>query len=222
MSVCLITGVSRGIGLALATELLDDGYEVIGSIRGGPAPIRHENFRTVLFDVRDEDAVEGAARSISGPIDVLVNNAGVSGPPDGGTMPEIDIGQFAETLDVNVLGPLRVIRAFLPQLEQSTGAKVVSISSQLGSMVYPGSDHVAYRTSKAALNKMMQCVGAELQRRGIASLIAHPGWVRTDMGGSHAPLSPEESALGIIRLIDELTLANSGRFIDWDGQERDW
>lgn len=222
MSVCLITGVSRGIGLALATELLDDGHEVIGSIRGGPAPIRHESFRTILFDVRDEDALEGAARNISGPIDILVNNAGISGPSDGVSIPEIDIGRFAETFDVNVLGPLRVIRAFLPQLEQSTGAKVVSISSQLGSMAYPGSDHMAYRTSKAALNKMMQCVGAELKRKGIASLIAHPGWVRTDMGGSHAPLSPEESALGIVRLIDELTLENSCRFIDWDGQERAW
>jgi NAD(P)-dependent dehydrogenase (short-subunit alcohol dehydrogenase family) len=222
MSVCLITGSSRGIGLALTRELLAEGHEVIGSIRGGPAPVRHDRFRTIVFDVRDEAALEEAARGISGPIDVLVNNAGISGPGDGISIPEIDIMRFSETLDVNVIGPLRVIRTFLPRLMQSDGAKVVAISSQLGSMAYPGSGHMAYRTSKAALNKMMQCVGAALLRMGIASVIAHPGWVRTDMGGSNASISPEESAKGLVRRIDELTLGNSCRFIDWDGREREW
>lgn len=222
MSVCLITGCSRGIGRALTELLLDEGHEVIGSVRAKSAPIRHQRFRTVRFDVCDENAVEATAKSFAGPIDVLVNNAGISGPRDHAHISDVDIGGFSETLDVNVLGPLRVLRAFLPHLKQSSGAKVVTISSQLGSMAYPGSDHMPYRTSKAALNKMMQCVGDDLRRMGIASVVAHPGWVRTDMGGDHAPLSPEESALGLVRMIDDLTLENSGRFVDWDGKEREW
>jgi NAD(P)-dependent dehydrogenase (short-subunit alcohol dehydrogenase family) len=134
----------------------------------------------------------------------------------------MDFAGFAEALDVNVLGPLRVLHAFLPLLRRATAAKVMTISSQLGSTTYPGSDRIAYRTSKAAVNKLMQGVASDLAKEGIAVVITHPGWVRTDMGGAGADLEPEESAIGLIHVVDALTIEKTGRFVNWDGTERPW
>ena len=221
MGVYLITGCGRGIGLALTRHLLHRGESVIGSVRAGPPPVQHERFRAVTFDVRDQTGIVAAAAGIDEPIDVLINNAGIAGER---AVPatETDVEDFASVLDVNVLGPLRVTRAFLPLLRRSEHPKVMAISSQLGSMVFPGTHHVAYCTSKSALNRLMQVVAADLRKDDIPLVIAHPGWVRTDMGGPSAPLSPEESAAGLANLIDNLTMETTGRFMDWDGTERDW
>lgn len=221
MGVYFITGCGRGIGLALTRHLLHRGERVIGSVRAGPPPFEHERFGTVTFDVRDQAGIDAAATGIDGPIDVLVHNAGIAGKRVG-RVGDSDVEDFAEVLDVNVLGPLRVTRALLPLLRRSKHPKMMTISSQLGSMVFPTTDHVAYCTSKAALNRLMQAVAADLRKDRIPLVIAHPGWVRTDMGGPSAPLAPEESAAGLANLIDNLTLENTGRFMDWDGAERDW
>jgi NAD(P)-dependent dehydrogenase (short-subunit alcohol dehydrogenase family) len=221
MSVYVITGCGRGIGLALTKRLLNRGEHVIGSVRKGKPPVEHANFSAVAFDVRDQAAIDRAAAGIAGPVDVLVNNAGIAGPRGSGAL-EVDVGAFADVLDVNVLGVVRVTQAFLPLLRRSRDAKVMTVSSQLGSMAYPGSDTIAYRTSKAAVNKLMQGMSADLASAGIAAIVAHPGWVRTDMGGRSAPISVEESAAGLLRLLDGLGTGNSGRFMDWDGSERPW
>jgi NAD(P)-dependent dehydrogenase (short-subunit alcohol dehydrogenase family) len=221
MRTYLITGCSRGIGLAMAKLLIERGDEVIGSIRSGGPPFNHERFKTLTFDVRDEDAIRVAAATIDKPIDVLVNNAGTAGPKGGSTI-GTDVAEFADTLDVNVLGPHRVTKAFLPCLKRAATAKIMLVSSQMGGMTYPGSDHIAYRTSKAALNKLGQGLATDLAADGIAVVIAHPGWVRTDMGGPSAALDPNCSASGFIELLDELKLETSGRFLNWDGTERTW
>ena len=221
MGVYFITGCGRGIGLALTRHLLDRGESVIGSLRAGTPPVQHERFRTVTFDVRDQAEIDDAAAGIDEPIDVLVNNAGMAGKRTGRAS-ETDVEDFASVLDVNVLGPLRVTHAFLPLLRRSKHPRVMTISSQLGSMVFPGTHHVAYCTSKAALNRLMQAVAADLRKDGIPVVIAHPGWVRTDMGGPSAPVAPEESAAGLATLIDNLTMKTTGRFMDWDGAERAW
>ena len=221
MGIYFISGCGRGIGLALTRHLLQRGERVIGSVRAGPPPLKHERFRRVTFDVRDQAGIDAAAAGIDEPIDVLVHNAGIAGKRVG-RVGETDVEDFAEVLDVNVLGPLRVTRAFLPLLRRSRHPKMMTISSQLGSMVFPGTDHVAYCTSKAALNKLMRAVAADLRKDGIPLVIAHPGWVRTDMGGPSAPVAPEESAAGLANLIDTLTMKTTGRFMDWDGAEREW
>jgi NAD(P)-dependent dehydrogenase (short-subunit alcohol dehydrogenase family) len=183
--------------------------------------VNHVNFRAATFDVRDRKAVDAAVAGIKGPVDVLVNNAGIAGPRGGGAL-DVDLGAFSDVLDVNVLGVVRVTQAFLPLLRRGTKPKVMTVSSQLGATGYPGSDAIAYRTSKAAVNKLMQGMSADLAAEGIASVVAHPGWVRTDMGGRSAPVGPEESAAGLAGLLDGLTLGNSGRFMDWDGSPRAW
>ena len=221
MATYLVTGCGRGIGLAMTKTLLARGERVIGTARDGQPPVAHEAFELLKFDTRDHAAITAAAASVDEPIDVLINNAGIIGPRTNSSL-DADFESFAEVLDVNVLGPLRVIQAFLPLLRRATGAKIMTISSQLGGTTFPGTDRIAYRTSKAAVNKVMQCVAADLAKDGIAVVVTHPGWVRTDMGGTGASLSPEESAAGMIKVIDELTIETTGRFMNWDGTERSW
>jgi len=225
MTTYLITGCGRGIGLAMTKALLERGDRVIGSLRSGSAPVTHDNFQQLTFDVCDEAAINAAASGLDEPINVLINNAGIMGPRTSSAL-EMDFAGFAEVLDVNVLGPLRVVHAFLPHLRKAASkhgsAKVMTVSSQMGGMTMPGSDRIAYRTSKAAVNKVMQGVAADLEKEGIAVLLTHPGWVRTDMGGGSAALSPDESAAGLINVVDALTIESTGSFVNWDGSERPW
>jgi len=221
VSTCVVTGCNRGIGLALSQYLLDRGDTVFGSTRNAPAPIAHDRFHPLDFDVRDQAGVDRAAASMDQPVDILINNAGIGGER-GGPMCDADQNDFAQVLDVNVLGPLRVTRAFLPLLRRASGPKVMTISSQLGSMTVPCERYPAYGVSKAAVNKLMVGIAADLRQDGIAVVIAHPGWVRTDMGGSAAPLAPGESAEGLIGLLDQLTVETTGRFMNWNGTPHEW
>jgi NAD(P)-dependent dehydrogenase (short-subunit alcohol dehydrogenase family) len=129
----------------------------------------------------------------------------------------MDFKGFLDTLRVNTLGPLLISQAFLPHLRRGQGAKIVTISSRMGSLSYAKSDRIAYRASKAAVNKVVQGLATDLQGEGIAVVSVHPGWVRTELGGSGAEISAEESAAGLVRLIDGLTLDDSGNFFDWQG-----
>jgi NAD(P)-dependent dehydrogenase (short-subunit alcohol dehydrogenase family) len=226
MTMILITGAARGIGLELAKDALRRGWSVIGSVRDAAAAKAQEakigsRFQTLVFDVTDATAVSKAAASLTGPIDILINNAGVIGP-DRQSALDMDFDGLRHTLEVNTLAPLRVTQAFLPHLKRSARPRVVTISSNMGSLSYAKSDHLAYRISKAAVNKAMQGLATDLKRQGIAVAVLHPGWVRTDMGGAGADISPEASAKGILDVAEGLTLEGSGRFLNYDGREMAW
>jgi NAD(P)-dependent dehydrogenase (short-subunit alcohol dehydrogenase family) len=226
MTTMLITGVGRGIGHEVARQALSRGWSVIGSVRreadaGTLKDLAGARFRALIFDVRDGDAVEAAAATVDGPIDILLNCSGIIGPGRQSVL-DMDFDGFAETLEVNTVGPLRVTHAFLPHLRRSAHARIVTLSSWMGSMSHDRSDRIAYRASKAAVNKVMQGLAAELKPAGIAVATAHPGWVRTDMGGQHADISAEESAGGILELCERLDIASTGHFWNWDGQHLAW
>ncbi|PWV95275.1 short-subunit dehydrogenase [Hoeflea marina] len=226
MTTILITGTNRGIGLELARQALGKGWTVYGSARAlvtdPEAHIcAHGNFHDLVFDVTDHGAVRAAAASIDAPIDILINNAGVIGPGRQSTL-EMDFEGFARTLAVNTMAPLAVTQAFLPHLKRSDHARVLSISSLMGSMSHASSDRIAYRASKAGLNKVMQALATDLKPLGIAVATLHPGWVRTDMGGAGAAVAPEASAAGILRIAEGLTLGGTGRFHTWDGSDVAW
>jgi NAD(P)-dependent dehydrogenase (short-subunit alcohol dehydrogenase family) len=155
------------------------------------------------------------------PVDVLINNAGIYGSRSDSSR-EVDLGTFAEVLAVNTIAPIRVARAFLPQLRQSTTPRILTISSQMGALSGSASGSIAYRTSKAAVNKAMQVVASDLRADGIAVAVAHPGWVQTDMGGGGADITAQESARGLVALIDRLTLTDTGQFFRWDGTTHPW
>jgi NAD(P)-dependent dehydrogenase (short-subunit alcohol dehydrogenase family) len=117
---------------------------------------------------------------------------------------------------------LRVTQALLPALQRAKAAKIITITSKMGSLSYAPSDHIAYRASKAAVNKVMQCVATDLKPKGIAVAVVHPGWVRTDMGGASADIDVGTSAKGIVSVINNLSLATTGQFWNYDGSAIQW
>jgi len=221
MARIVITGANRGIGLELARQYAAEGHEVIRAMRG--ADRADPPFGTTLsLDVTDDISVETFAAGLEGlPIDLLIANAGVIGPETQSST-EMDFAGFATTLDANVLGPLRVIQALLPNLRKAQGAKIAVISSRMGSMAEAASGSVAYRASKAAVNKVVQCLAADLAGEGIAVASLHPGWVRTDMGGSGADISVTDSAAGIRSVLAGLSVETTGRFTAYDGEALEW
>ena len=237
MTNLLITGASRGIGFELAQQALTLGWRVFGSVRSREEAFRVQGelglsesgrdlrmaeeglpgFTPLIFDVTDHAAVRAAAEGLDTPIDILINNAGIIGPKPQSTM-EMDFDGFAQTLAVNTLAPLAVVQAFLPHLKRSRSPRIVAISSRMGSMSHQASDRIAYRASKAAVNKVCQGLATDLRGDGIAVIAMHPGWVQTDMGGGAAAITPEESARGLAQRFDALSVATTGCFETWDGR----
>ncbi len=230
----LITGANRGIGLELAAVHIEAGDRVWGSTRAG----RDERLRsidpagTVTLDLSDEDSiVAGMAKLAAGVdgLDLLVNCAGIDaralGATDGARGPfELDAATLLEVTMVNAAGPMVVTREALPLLLAGRNPMVVNVSSQLGSMSFAaraGSD-TAYCVSKAALNMLTVKTAAALRSRRIGVVTIHPGWVSTDMGGPRATLTPRQSAEAVHETVTRLTMADSGRFLTWDGRDHPW
>jgi NAD(P)-dependent dehydrogenase (short-subunit alcohol dehydrogenase family) len=223
MTTVFITGANRGIGFELARKYADAGWRVVAGVRDVSRAKSVLDFAEVVeLDVADNTSVAALkARFADDTIDVLINNAGTIGPVVQSSS-DMDFNGFLDTLNINTLGPLRVTQALLPALQRSKAAKIVAITSKMGSLSYAPSDHIAYRASKAAVNKVMQCVATDLQPKGIAVAVVHPGWVRTDMGGAGADIDVGTSAAGIISVIEKLSIATSGRFWNFDGSAIAW
>lgn len=221
MATILIAGANRGIGLELARQYAAEGHDVIRCMRGTDKA--GETIGEVRpLDVTDDASVSALAKALEGrPIDLVIANAGVIGP-EKQSATEMDFPGFLATLDTNVLGPLRVVQALLPNLRAARQARVAVVSSQMGSLQSTQPNFVAYRASKAAVNKVFQCLAGDLKEEGIAVAALHPGWVRTDMGGPGADLAVETSAAGIRKVLDELDLGRTGRFYAHDGTELEW
>lgn len=227
MATILITGASRGIGLALAETLAARGDRVIATVRDPfrlPESLKttpKERMAVIGMEVTDDRSVARAAAAVQEPIDVVLNNAGIHGSRDSNAL-DADLAEMAEVLAVNTIAPLRVARAFLPHLKRSAKPRILTISSQMGALSGSAQGSVAYRASKAAVNKAMQGLAADLKPAGVVVAVVHPGWVRTDMGGGSASLSPAESATALARLIDRLSMRDTGQFFRWDGTIHPW
>lgn len=225
MTTIMVTGAGRGIGFELAKQALEKGWNVIGSVRSVEAQRelaeKLPQMAVLNFDVTDHGAVEKVANAFHSPVDILINNAGIIGALPQSTL-EMDFGGFAKTLEVNVLAPLKVAQTFLPLLRESANPRLINISSKMGRMEFSASDRIAYRASKAALNKVTQGLATDLRDDGVSVIAMHPGWVQSDMGGPGADITPAESAEGILQVAQNLTLADTGKFIDWDGTPRSW
>lgn len=224
MTTILITGANRGIGLELARAALQKGWKVLGSARtadqaNDSAAKLGDGFIPITFDVTDHQTVRNVAAQVNDAIDILINNAGVIGPDRQSTL-DMDFEGFAQTLAINTLAPLAVSQAFLPHLRKAGLGRILTVSSQMSWMGYQDSDRIAYRASKAAVNKVMQGLATDLTPDGIPVALIDPGWVRTDMGGAYADNSPRDVANGILAIADGLTAADSGKFFKWTGEER--
>lgn len=133
------------------------------------------------------------------------------------TVLDMDYDQWAETLNVNTMDPLRMVQAVLENLKLSNHPKIVTISSQMGAMSLLGQGSYAYRSSKSAVNKVMQTLAKDLENDTICVALFHPGWVKTDMGGERADITVEQSAQGLFSSISNLEFKDTGCFLNWTG-----
>ncbi|MBB4286789.1 SDR family oxidoreductase [Roseospira goensis] len=227
MPTVLITGASRGLGLEFVRQYRADGWDVIATCRDpAKAPeLTATGAEVHALDVTDDAAVKALGRTLAGrTLDVLINNAGVyplKGPQ--GSFGDIPVKPWMEALRTNVIAPWKVAETFVANLEQAERPVLATISSKMGSIgdaASPGS--VVYRSSKAGVNMVVKGLSIELGPRGIICLAFHPGWVKTDMGGPNALITPEQSITGLRRLIAAATPADNGRFLAYDGQEVPW
>lgn len=213
MARIFVTDVNRGIGRALRDLALAQGHTAIGTTRDG----RHG---TLALPLDDPDAIGGRLTSV-GAVDILINNAGTIGPERQSPL-DMDFAGFAQTLAVNTLAPLAVAQALLPQLRAGRDPRILTISSQMAYMGYRKADRIAYRASKAAVNKAMQGLATMLEPEGISVVLVDPGWVRTDMGGPSAPEAPQDVAAGILAIAARIGIADTGKFFRFTGEERDF
>jgi NAD(P)-dependent dehydrogenase (short-subunit alcohol dehydrogenase family) len=231
MPSTLITGANRGLGLEFARQYLADGWQVYAACRNpNSAPeLRRlaeasgHKLRIVALDVTDPASIKAAVPELDGQaIDLLLNNAGVGGAR-GQTIGNIDYEAWAKVLDANTMGPMRISEAFVDHVARSDRKLIVTLTSGMGSLADNTSGgSIAYRSSKAAVNMVMRSLAIDLAPRGIVCVVVNPGWVQTDMGGTHATLTPAQSVTKLRRLIETLGPAQSGKFFNYNGREYAW
>ena len=231
MDSVLITGASRGIGHEFARQYAADGWQVFACCRH---PEAAENLQSLSrapgvrlsvhkMDTTDQASIQAVADELAGEeIDILINNAGISGRRDVG-IGSMDYDSWAEVMETNVFAPMKVTEAFLEHVSESYLQLVVMISSRMGSISDTTSGGSAiYRSSKAALNMAMRCLALETKYWELTTVSIHPGWVRTDMGGTDATLTPHESVSAMRELFFQLRSNDSGKFFNYDGTELPW
>ena len=226
MPTVLVTGASRGIGLELAKQYAGDGWSVIATARD---PQNADGLKALKGDVRiealevtDDKQVKALAKKLDGvAIDVLLNDAGMLTGYE--VFGQTDTASWLRTLHVNSIAPLKITEALVEHVARSKAKKVAAITSGMGSIGGNASTGAyAYRSSKAALNMAMVTAANELRGRGISVAVISPGWVRTDMGGSGAPLDVTQSAAGIRKVIEKLNVGLSGGFFNYSGEVIPW
>ena len=207
----LITGATRGIGAALATELAQGGTTLTLTARSARAGFE-------ALDVTDPASARALVERLQGkPIDLLVCNAGVYLDKGHALETGYAADLWAATFAANVTGVFLTIQALLPNLRAAKG-KIAIISSQMASQTNaPGGSYI-YRASKAAALNIGRNLAVDLKPDGIAVGIYHPGWVQTDMGGTAAQITPAESAKGLAQRFVALSLETTGCFETWDGR----
>lgn len=231
MATILITGASRGIGFEIARQYAADGDRVYATCRTPEkadklnAAARGSGGRLTVhkMDVADGDSVKACAREIGdATIDVLINNAGVWGGLETQVLENMDYDNWAYELSVMAMGPMRVVQAFLPNVLKSKNPKIVTVTSQTSAHSYKKIAGYAYSSAKAACNRIMTIMANDLKDKGVAVYLMHPGWVQTDMAGPKADIPPHESATGVRKTIANATLADTGKFLTWEGGIHAW
>ncbi len=225
MPTVLVSGANRGLGLEFARQYLADGWRVLGCCR---APEKADALHGTGAEVHRLDVTSAADVAAltdnlgHEAIDLLINNAGIMGPRPQ-DLDGLDLDAWDEVMRVNALAPIRVAHAIADQVAASDLKRMAFISSRLGSMAENTSGGLYYyRASKAALNAGVRSLAADLANRSITSIIIHPGWVQTDMGGAGAALTPTESVTAMRRTFAGIGMADNGKFFNYDGADMPW
>lgn len=241
MKTAVVTGASKGLGLEWCRQLAALNYRVILTAREAEkasqaaAGIGTGEIHPYPLEVTREDQIAGLAGWLGerfGQVDLLVNNAGIN-PKDYSDpsrmakafyLKDLDADEMLEVFRVNSLAPLLMTKHLRPLLRKSDRPVVLSISSWLGSVsTLSFGGHYGYVGSKNLLNVLNRSMAFELREEGIICVTVNPGWVQTDMGGSKARFTTSQSVSNLIsQVLDRLTLADSGRFINYDGTDHPW
>lgn len=229
----LVVGASRGLGLGLAAELKGRGWDVVATARDeagerqlralAASPDGSGTLRPARVDINDDAAVAALRRQLDVELfDLLFVNAGITPRGSGDDIVATPRDEAAHVFLTNAVAPVRLASAFADRVRNGPGV-IAFMSSGLGSVAGKTDGYgPLYSASKAALNSLTRSFAASLCRRRITVLSIAPGWVRTDMGGSAAPLSVAESVRGIVDVLE--ARAGSGRhgFVDYRGREVAW
>jgi NAD(P)-dependent dehydrogenase (short-subunit alcohol dehydrogenase family) len=220
MKTVLITGANRGIGLELAKQLQQKDYRVIVACRNTSDELAALNCQVEQgFDVANTESIKTLAKKLKGQsIDLLINNAGILEPM---SLEQTDYDGMRRQFEINAIGPLKVTQNFLSHLHK--GAKVAIVTSRMGSV----SDNTSggqygYRASKAAANMIGMSLAQDLKSKDIAVALLHPGYVRTGMTGGNGLMDADESAAGLIKVLEKLNIENTGGFWHTDGSVLPW
>jgi NAD(P)-dependent dehydrogenase (short-subunit alcohol dehydrogenase family) len=227
--VALIVGANRGIGLGVAKAFLGKGWTVIATARdpAKAAALRdlessHPGRVSIpRLDMNDPQALDAFAASLaSSTLDAILVNAGVAGPAHRSA----SAATAAETgalMFTNAIAPIRLARSLIDRIRPGSGVLAFT-SSIMGSVALNSGGHELYRASKAALNSLTRGLWGEVGGRNLTVLTLHPGWVQTDMGGASAAVTVEDSAAGIVQVIERQAGAHKHLFLDYTGKELAW
>lgn len=236
-----ISGTNRGLGLEFTRQYLDRGDQIFAACRNplnanSLQQLRNkyvDQLHIIPLDLSDSKSIFTASKSVQNnteTIDLLINNAGMGS--SSGTVEQVnrfqkfdslDMKALTKTFQVNAIGPILVSRAFLPMLKKAPNPKIIMITSIQGSLTRTSrGDMYGYGGSKAALNRMSRALAYDLAPDRIITVMMHPGWVQTDMGGPNATLTPQESVSSMIDLIEGFGKPQNGRFFNFNGKELEW
>ena len=231
MKNILITGANRGLGLGLVKNYLENNEKVFCTTRNISKSKelkllkeKHTNSLEICeLDLLDKDSPNILSNFLENePIDLFINNAGVIGK-SAQHFKSVSLDSWLEVLKVNLIAPLLITQSIIKNIEKSSEKKIYILSSKVGSIEDNKSGGMyVYRSSKTALNQIVKSLSIDLKPLGISVISLHPGWVRTDMGGPNALISVEESVNGMVGVISNTNISNSGQFINYDGTELPW
>lgn len=238
MKRILVTGSSRGLGLEFVKQLLEKGNQIIACNRN---PLKYPDLlelknkfedKLVLIDldVSSKDSIDNAFTLISKEVDgleILINNAGIrfGGEKYCDELGKLHKEDFCNIFSVNTVAPVLIVEKFLPLIRNGRNPVIVNISSTSGSIgrrSRKGGGY-SYGASKAALNMITKSLSIDLEEDSITVISMHPGWVKTSMEYTeNAPLTTYESIKGMNRIIEGLSVKDTGKFFDWEGNELPW
>lgn len=245
MDIALVTGAYKGLGFEWCNQLAHLGYKVILTARNLDQAIQAAeklNEQDLVVYPRKLDVTNSTdaqevfrwAKEMFGRIDLIINNAGInSGTRAKGdkslqfsnlSIDHLSKSELLSMVDINALSPILLANTFRPLLNKSSNPIVVNIGSWLGSIsIKKNGGNYSYAVSKSALNMMNRAFAYDVKSENITSIVVNPGWTQTDMGGSKAQFTTHESVKNIVdNVIQKVTIEDSGKFFNYDGNEHPW
>ncbi len=236
MERILITGSNRGIGLELVRQYLKrDNTHVFATCRTPDAAAElqklaaqyADRLQIIALEVTSADSIAASVAAVKAQtdgLDILINNAAINPETEREqTFGKLDAEAMLHVLNVNAVAPIMVAQAYADLLRNGNNPRLINVSSGAGSLERQANSRgFTYQASKAALNMFSRSLANSLSDDGVITIMLNPGWVITDMGGPNANLQPAESALGILKVVDNLTAADNNTFLQWDGATLPW